>query len=171
MQVHVAPPEDVDLRKRIEKLAAYVVKNGDGFEQKVKDKEAHNPQWAFLRDEDKAAAAYYRMMLDIKRIQNPVAPPLNCPDPEDVEKRAYIDSLKRQREAKRKQKQPADQEHQTEQRPKKKIRVEVEHYYVHICRSGERVMVQDLADAETDPSKRKATSVEYDLDDRNWPAD
>jgi hypothetical protein len=175
----VAPPSDPELRKRIEKLAQYVVKSGVGFEQKVREKEKDNPQWAFLRNKDNAAAAYYRWMIHMKRMQQPspvpTAPELTA---EDAEKRAYKASLKQQREAKRKQqsaekqsakKQSAEKPQPKNERPRKRRRVEVEQYYVHVCARGERVIVQDLCDGETDPDRRKHTAVEHDLDDRNWP--
>jgi len=43
-----AAPEDPELRKRIEKLAEYCVKNGPEFEQMMRSKQEDNPQYHFL---------------------------------------------------------------------------------------------------------------------------
>lgn len=44
----VPPPKDEGLKHRIESLAAYVVRNGDSFEQMAKSKQAADPRFSFL---------------------------------------------------------------------------------------------------------------------------
>ena len=42
------PPADPELRKRIEKLGKYVAKNGADFQALIQQKQAGNPEYAFL---------------------------------------------------------------------------------------------------------------------------
>jgi len=44
----VPPPKDEGLKHRIESLAAYVVRNGDSFEQMAKSKQVADPRFSFL---------------------------------------------------------------------------------------------------------------------------
>lgn len=46
----ILPPSDI--RVIIEKLAAYVVKNGKSFEDKILEKERHNARFSFLFPHD-----------------------------------------------------------------------------------------------------------------------
>ena len=164
------PPGDAELRKRIEKLAEYVARSGSGFEDKVRQKEKENPMWAFLR-EPGDAAAYYKWILHMKRMQQPASSSTSkALDPAETEKRAYIESLKQQREAKRQQQQQGRErprkrrgEHVNgEKSVRKRQRVEEQHY-VFVCPNGERVVVQDIFD-----EKRPSSVVGHDLDDSNW---
>ncbi|TGZ84929.1 Surp module [Ascodesmis nigricans] len=50
----VLPPRDI--RAIVEKTAGYVARNGQVFEQRIREKEKHNPKFAFLNTED----PYYR---------------------------------------------------------------------------------------------------------------
>ncbi|KAJ1415370.1 hypothetical protein B484DRAFT_401470, partial [Ochromonadaceae sp. CCMP2298] len=64
MGVIPSPPPDADeLAERIKKLATYVARNGADFESKVREKEALNPLFAFLRDEHGEANRYYQWVL------------------------------------------------------------------------------------------------------------
>lgn len=59
------PPEERELQERIQKLVTYVARNGIQFEAKVREKEANNPNFEFLRDETSEDYNYYKWMLFI----------------------------------------------------------------------------------------------------------
>jgi hypothetical protein len=58
------PPADV--RVVIEKLVAFVIKNGKEFEAKVREREASNPRFAFLQKED-MYHPFYKKLLKTER--------------------------------------------------------------------------------------------------------
>jgi hypothetical protein len=43
-----APPSNAEDKNRIDKLCSFVLKNGAGFEEMIKDKEKNNPRFAFI---------------------------------------------------------------------------------------------------------------------------
>lgn len=57
----VLPPRDV--RAIVEKTAGYVVRNGPIFEERIREKEKHNPKFSFLSPND-AYSAFYAWRLD-----------------------------------------------------------------------------------------------------------
>lgn len=57
----ILPPSEI--RLIVEKLAAYVVKNGRSFEDKILEKERHNPKFSFLYPND-PYNAYYQKRLE-----------------------------------------------------------------------------------------------------------
>ena len=72
MSIILPPP---DIRTIIEKLAAYVVKNGAIFEEKIFEKERQNPRFSFLYPSD-PYHPYYQKRLDEYR---QVGPGTACP--------------------------------------------------------------------------------------------
>ncbi|KAL9617903.1 MAG: hypothetical protein Q9160_007330 [Pyrenula sp. 1 TL-2023] len=56
----VVPPKDI--RAIVEKTAGYVARNGPVFEDRIRDKEQHNPKFSFLSPED-AYAPFYQWRL------------------------------------------------------------------------------------------------------------
>ena len=52
----VPPPE---IRSIVEKTAQFVARNGENFEHKIRQNEAQNPKFNFLKDED-PYHGYYR---------------------------------------------------------------------------------------------------------------
>lgn len=63
MTVIVPPPE---IRSIIDKLAAYVIKNGTGFETTILDKERHNPRFSFLFSSDPYHAYYQKRLQEYR---------------------------------------------------------------------------------------------------------
>lgn len=59
------PPEEPEVLERIKKLVAYVARNGEQFEVKVREKEANNPHFSFLTDATSEQHHYYKWMLFI----------------------------------------------------------------------------------------------------------
>ena len=57
----VLPPKDI--RAIVEKTAGYVARNGPVFEDRIRDKEQHNPKFSFLNPND-AYAAFYQWRLN-----------------------------------------------------------------------------------------------------------
>lgn len=60
----VLPPSEI--RVIVEKLAAYVVKNGPSFEDKILEKERHNPRFSFLYPNDPYHPYYQRRLQEYK---------------------------------------------------------------------------------------------------------
>lgn len=60
MTTIILPPSDV--RGIIEKLAAYVIKNGRAFESKIIEKEKYNPRFSFLFPNDPYHAFYQKKL-------------------------------------------------------------------------------------------------------------
>lgn len=60
---HAAPPTDVELAIRIEKLADYVARNGAKFEQITRQNQQGNPEFQFL-EEGNINNKYYRHVLN-----------------------------------------------------------------------------------------------------------
>jgi splicing factor 3A subunit 1 len=62
----ILPPAEV--RLIIEKLAAYVVKNGKSFEDKILEKERHNPRFSFLLANDPYFPFYQQRLQEYHKI-------------------------------------------------------------------------------------------------------
>lgn len=69
----ILPPSEI--RLIIEKLAAYVVRNGTTFEDKILEKERHNSRFSFLFPNDpyhpyyqRRLQEYYEVGIGMKRI-------------------------------------------------------------------------------------------------------
>lgn len=60
----VLPPRDV--RAIVEKTAGYVVRNGPVFEERIREKEKHNPKFSFLSPNDAYSAYYAWRLAEIK---------------------------------------------------------------------------------------------------------
>lgn len=60
----VLPPRDV--RAIVEKTAGYVVRNGPVFEERIREKEKHNPKFSFLSPNDAYSAYYAWRLVEIK---------------------------------------------------------------------------------------------------------
>lgn len=60
----VLPPRDV--RAIVEKTAGYVVRNGTVFEERIREKEKHNPKFSFLSENDAYSAYYAWRLAEIK---------------------------------------------------------------------------------------------------------
>lgn len=60
----VLPPRDV--RAIVEKTAGYVVRNGPVFEERIREKEKHNPKFSFLSQNDAYSAYYAWRLFEIK---------------------------------------------------------------------------------------------------------
>lgn len=64
----ILPPPDI--RIIIEKLAAYIVKNGPSFEEKILEKEKHNARFSFLFPQD-PYNQFYQHRLEEYRLVGP----------------------------------------------------------------------------------------------------
>ena len=62
----ILPPSEI--RLIIEKLAAYVVKNGPTFEDKILEKERHNPRFSFLYPNDPYHAYYQKRLEEYHKV-------------------------------------------------------------------------------------------------------
>ena len=60
----VLPPRDI--RAIVEKTAGYVARNGAVFEERIKEKEKHNPKFSFLSINDAYNAFYAWRLLEVK---------------------------------------------------------------------------------------------------------
>lgn len=60
----VLPPKDV--RAIVEKTAGYVVRNGSVFEERIREKEKHNPKFSFLSPNDAYSAFYAWRLAEIR---------------------------------------------------------------------------------------------------------
>lgn len=64
MEVIIPPSE---IRSIIEKLSAYVIKNGPNFESKILEKERNNPKFSFLFPSDPYNSYYQKCLADFRK--------------------------------------------------------------------------------------------------------
>lgn len=60
----VLPPKDI--RAIIEKTAGYVARNGPVFEDRIREKEKHNPKFSFLSPNDAYSAFYLWRLNEVR---------------------------------------------------------------------------------------------------------
>uniref|UniRef100_A0A914EEI0 SURP motif domain-containing protein n=1 Tax=Acrobeloides nanus TaxID=290746 RepID=A0A914EEI0_9BILA len=110
------PPADLETRNVIDKFAAYVAKNGPGFEEISRQKNADNPKFGFLFGGEHHQYYQFRLMWEIQQLKGgmigynnnqnqpnyppphvPILPvPLQTQSFDIGESRAQVDSIRNQ---------------------------------------------------------------------------
>ncbi|KAK9830452.1 hypothetical protein WJX72_011851 [[Myrmecia] bisecta] len=88
------PPSDQELRRTIDTLAVFVARNGAAFEALARERNAADPNFAFLV-EGGAGGQYYRWKVDLLRQASPSVPVARRSTPLTADERANGDGKRR----------------------------------------------------------------------------